>query len=319
MEILWAIIVLIISFIFIIWGGDVFVNSSVAIAKKLKVPTTIIGATLVSIGTTIPEILVTLFSISNNASNIAVGNALGSVIFNCCVIGGILLCFTKLIIKKGWHFDYLLLIFSLVATLVYSINGNIGIVGSITLLLLFFVFVTMNIATAVKDKTNIEEQNIDKHSLIYYFIIFVIAAAIVGIGAYFLVEKAKLLAKMAGCSELFIGLTIIAFGTSLPELITTINAIRKKEPGLGLGNIVGANVINSTLLVGLTGIFAGNLPVSKETLFVTLPIAILSNVVLLIPSIKQQQTKKWQGLAILGIYAIYYALLILSAVGIIMV
>lgn len=318
MNIFLAVIILIASFALIIWGGDLFVNSSVAIAKKLKVPTSIIGATLVSIGTTIPEILVTIFSITNQASDVAVGNAVGSVIFNGCVIGGILLATTILIIKDGWHFDYLLLILALVASFVLGLSGKIGIVGSCFLLVIFVTFVTINIVNAVKNKTeeSVNETNQNNRPLWFYFLIFVIAAAMVGVGAYFMVEAAKYLAKLAGLSELFIGLTIVAFGTSLPELITTINSIRKKEPGLGLGNIIGANIINSTLLVGLTGALSGGLPIDIETMYVTLPVAIVSTLILLLPPLIKKKTYKWQGFALLGLYVVYYVFLILNAVGV---
>lgn len=318
MNIFLAVIILIVSFALIIWGGDLFVNSSVAIAKKLKVPTSIIGATLVSIGTTIPEILVTIFSITNQASDVAVGNAVGSVIFNGCVIGGILLATTILIIKDGWHFDYLLLILALVASFVFGLSGKIGIWGSCFLLVIFVTFVTINIVNAVKNKTEepVNETNQKNHPLWFYFLIFVIAAAMVGVGAYFMVEAAKYLAQLAGLSELFIGLTIVAFGTSLPELITTINSIRKKEPGLGLGNIIGANIINSTLLIGLTGALSGGLPIDIETMYVTLPVAIVSTLILLLPPLIKKKTYKWQGFALLGIYVVYYVFLILNAVGV---
>ena len=318
MEILFAIIILILSFALIIWGGDVFVNSSVAIAKKLKISTSIIGATLVSVGTTLPEILVTIFSITNNAGDIALGNALGSVVFNCCVIGGILLCFTTILIKNGWHLDYWLLIFALISTLVYGTGGKIGYVGSICLLMMFFVFIIINIYNA-KSKNEQENLNSAPHTIWFHFLIFILASAMVGFGAYFLVEKAKFLARMAGFSELFIGLTIIAFGTSLPELITTINAIRKNEPGLGLGNIVGANIINSTLLVGLTGVCSNGIIVGKDTLLVTLPVAIISNLILLLPSLIKKRTYKWQGFALMIFYALYYAFLIFSSLGLISV
>ncbi len=319
MDIFLAVVILIVSFALIIWGGDLFVNASVAIAKKLKVPTPIIGATLVSIGTTIPEILVTIFSITNQASNVAVGNAVGSVIFNGCVIGGILLATTILIIKGGWHFDYLLLILALVATFVFGICGKISVIASCFLLAVFVTFITINIVNAVKTKNSEPPEfdaNSNKHSVWFHLLIFVIAAAMVGVGAYFMVEKAKFLAKLAGLSELFIGLTIVAFGTSLPELITTINSIRKKEPGLGLGNIIGANIINSTLLVGLTGALSGGLLIDSETMYVTLPVAIVSALVLLLPPIIKKKTFKWQGFALLGIYALYYVFLILNAVGV---
>ena len=151
MEIFWAIVILIVSFALIIFGGDKFVDSSVGIAKKLKIPTPIIGATLVSIGTTIPELLVTIFSSSSEASGIAVGNALGSIIFNSCLIGGILLIYLRLAIKNDVLPAFILLIFSVAITGVMSINGNISLAESIILLILFLIFVAINFISAKKN------------------------------------------------------------------------------------------------------------------------------------------------------------------------
>ncbi len=321
MEIFLAIVILVVSFVLIIWGGDLFVNSSVAIAKKLKIPTSIIGATLVSIGTTIPEILVTIFSITKNASGVAVGNAVGSVIFNTCVNVGILLCCTILLIKKSLRFDYLLLILALISLFVFGISGNLSVWGSIFLLIIFITFFTINIVEAVKCKKendNNDANPLSKEQNIWVcLLIFVISASMIGVGAYFMVEKAKFLAQLAGLSELFIGLTIVAFGTSLPELITTINSIRKKEPELGFGNIIGANIINATLLVGLTGTLSGGIGIDKETLFVTIPVSIVATLFLLLPPLIKHKTYKWQGFCILGLYVAYYVFLILNATGVI--
>ncbi|MBQ7885252.1 MAG: calcium/sodium antiporter [Clostridia bacterium] len=316
MNIFLAILILIASTALIIFGGGRLVDSAVAIAKKLKIPTAVVGATIVSVCTTIPELLVAIFSVGSGASNIAVGNAFGSIIFNTCVIGGILLCFVRLNLKKGWHYEYLLLIATLVLTFMLAWGGTLGIASSIILLFIFVAFLCLNYFKARKKREQAPEQKYPK-SIWFYILIFVISAISLGLGSYFMVESAKYLASMAGLSEIFIGLTIVSLGTSLPELITTINAIRKKEAGLGLGNIVGANVLNATLFVGLTGILAGGLSVSFETLYITIPVAIASVIVMLLPTLVYKRSFKWQGVVLIIMYAIYYAYLILNALGLI--
>ena len=319
MEIFLAIVILIASFALIIFGGDKFVDSSVGIAKKLKVPTPIIGATLVSIGTTIPELLVTIFSGSSDASGLAVGNALGSIIFNSCLIGGMLLVFVCLTIKKNVLPAFILLIFSVLITGIMSINQKIVLAESIILLVLFAIFVSINFISAKKNpEVQIQSTNKEK-SVWFYILMFVISATMIGVGAYFMVDKAKFLAHMVNISDTIIGLTIVSFGTSLPELITSISAIRKKEAGLGLGNIIGSNIINCTLLIGITGLFnvSDGLPISKDTLFVSLPVALLATLLLLLPTIIKKKTYKWQGVCLLCVYALYYVFLILSAFNVI--
>lgn len=320
MNIVLAILIFIASLGLIIFGGNKLVDSAVAVAKKFKISTAIIGATIVSIGTTIPELLVSIFSVSSNASNLAVGNALGSVIFNSCIIGGILLCFARMFIK-GFNYEYLLLIGTLIVTFILSLNGRLGIWASILLLIIFVAFLTMNIIKAVKQKSQDDDnQVIDTSKSIWFYILFFLIGAIcVGGGSYFLVESAKYLARLAGMSEIFIGLTIVAFGTSLPELVTSISAIKKNEAGLSFGNIVGANVLNSSLLVGLTGVLAGGLAITAETLYITIPVAIASVLIMLVPTLIYHKTFKWQGITLLSLYILYYIYLILNAFGVLVI
>ena len=309
MNIVLASLIFIASLALIIFGGDKLVDSAVAIAKRLKISTAIIGATIVSIGTTIPELLVAVFSVSSGASNLAVGNAFGSIIFNACIIGGILLCFSKIIIKQGWNYEYLLLMGILVIIFIFCLGGNLGVASSILLLFVFVAFMLLNFLKARKKREQAPEIKYPK-SIWYYILFFLIGAVCVGGGSYFMVESAKYLARLAGMSETFIGLTIVAFGTSLPELVTTINALRKKEAGLGLGNIVGANVLNATLFVGLTGVLAGGLSISLETLYITIPVAIASVIIMLLPTLVYHKSFKWQGIMLFILYILYYIYLV---------
>lgn len=315
MNIILAILIFIASLIFIIFGGDKLVDSAVAIAKRFKISTAVIGATIVSIGTTIPELLVSIFSVSSGASNLAVGNAFGSIIFNTCIIGGLLLCFSKIIIKEGWNYEYLLLMGILIIIFMLCLGGSLGIASSILLLFVFVAFMLLNFFKARKKREQNPEIKYPK-PIWFYILFFILGAACVGGGSYFMVESAKYLARLAGMSEIFIGLTIVAFGTSLPELVTTINALRKKEAGLGLGNIVGANVLNATLFVGLTGILSGGLYINLETLYITIPVAIASVIIMLLPTLIYHKSFKWQGIMLFILYIIYYLYLILNSFGI---
>lgn len=315
MDVLLNILIIIVCFVAIIWGGDRFVDASVALAKKIKVPTAVIGATITSIGTTLPELLVTVFSGASNASGLAMGNALGSVIFNSCVIGGLLLIFLSINIKESGKTSIVLLAFSVAVASIMCINKALSLWECIILLLFFMAFIYLSFKNAKREtKSNIMAA--ETKSMPYYVFIFVLSAIAIGAGAYFSVQSATKLAQMAGLSDTIIGLTIISIGTSLPELITTITAIRKKEAGLGLGNIIGANTINISLLVGLVGVMnGGNLAISNQTITVAIPVALIATAILLLPPLFKNKSYKWQGWALIATFAVYYTILIASAIA----
>ena len=321
MDIFLAIVILIGSFLLLIWGGDKFVDASIALAKKLRIPPAIIGATITSIGTTLPELLVTIFA-GGASAGLAVGNALGSIAFNGAFIGGILLVFTIISLKDTGKTSALMLIFSLFLTLVMSIDKTVAVWECAILICIFVCFVVLNYLKAKQiSENNTETEQKNTKPMYWYFLQFLISAAAIGVGAYFLVDKAKFLAALIGMSETIIGLTIVAIGTSLPELITTINAIRKKESGLGLGNIIGSNIINCTLLMSMSGLLCGGsgLTVDFQTLVITLPITLAISLILLLPTLIKGETKKWQGISLLTLYGLYYIYLILNGLGVIVI
>lgn len=318
MEIFLAIVILIGSFLLLIWGGDKFVDASIALAKKLRIPPAIIGATITSIGTTLPELLVTLFAGSESAG-LAVGNALGSIAFNGALIGGILLIFTMVSLKDTGIASAVMLIFSLFLTLIMSLDKTVAVWECAILICIFICFMVLNYLKAKKISDNNAKKKTENKPIYWYILQFLLSAAAIGVGAYFLVDKAKFLASLIGMSETAIGLTIVAFGTSLPELITTINAIRKKESGLGLGNIIGSNIINCTLLISLSGLMSGGsgLWVDIQTLCITLPVTLIISLLLLLPTIIKRKTSKWQGVSLVLLYSIYYIYLLLNGIGVI--
>ncbi len=313
MSILISIFIIIISFALIVWGGDKFVDCSISIAKKAKIPTAVIGATVTSIGTTLPELLVTIFSSSSDASGLAVGNALGSAVFNTCIIGGLLLVFLKLSTKNQIKTTLILYLFSCLMISIMCINRVLSTFECFVLIAIFLVFVIINFKNS-KNINQPENKDYNNTSLKLIILMFVISAFAIGAGAYFGVKSATNLAKAIGLSDTLIGLTIVCVGTSLPELITTIAAIRKKEFGLGIGNIVGSNIINCSLLLGLTGIMNGNISVSNQTLFVAIPFTLLSAILLSLPLILKNKSSKWQGCLLFSLYILYYILLITTTI-----
>jgi len=315
MNVVLALLILVVSFFLLIIGGNKFVDASVAISKKVKIPVAIIGATIVSLGTTIPELLVTIFSASSNASAIAVGNSVGTVIFNIGLIGGFLLLSLTIRNRKKLRADYILLITVLVLLFIFSMLGNINLIESILLIVLFVVYLIISFLYGKKEK-HPEVSVKYKKPTWQYIILFVLSAGLIAVGAYFLTESAKYLATMVGLSQEFIGLTIINFGTSLPELITAINSIRKKEIGLSLGNIIGTSVINTTLLIGMSGVLnSDGLNIAKQIIFVSIPVAIAVSLILILPMLIKKRTFKWQGISLICLFSAYYAFLTATTFG----
>jgi len=318
----------IISLILVIKGGDIFVDASIKIAKKTRIPTIIIGATIVSIATTLPELIVSIIASIQGSYNLALGNALGSVICNTSLICAISLIFTPTFIKnKTSSFKNYLLIFVLILLGVFcvgiengSVNGALNIFEGALLLILFVIFMYVNLADAkkeIKDRLNYEkmydshtpheteEPVTDKMKKLILF--FILGAALVAIGSTGLVESAKAIAATLKISETVVGLTIVAIGTSLPELVTTITAIRKKNNTLGYGNVIGANILNITLIIGTSACIAGTnlLPINFWTLVVSVPVALITTSLFITPMTLKQRTYRWQGITLLSIYIAY--------------
>lgn len=345
------IFILIVSLFCVIYGGNLFVDSSIKLAKRTKIPMIIIGATIVSIATTLPELIVTIISSSSANYELAVGNALGSIIANTALICGLSIAIIPIMIKDGSSMlKYVLVLISFLALSLFSIDCSVSLWEACILFLLFIVFMLVNTLESVyqhkKEKqfsspdpnkvkfsdetvnkdinnkdvnqTNLTNETsspvIEKRSDKLYFIIimFIIGAALIGGGAYGLVQSATEICTIIGLSEQFVGLTIVGLGTSLPELATTIVAIRKKNSALGYGNIIGANIINATLLIGVSGFFANKngLPLTPLTLYVSVPVMVFVTLIMILPMMIKKRTYRWQGITLLTTFVLYYIYLI---------
>ncbi len=314
MNILIASLLTIAGLVLIVFCANWFLDSAIWIAKKAKIPTLIIGATIVSVGTTLPELLVSHSSAftarrTNNFNfySIAVGNSLGSMISNILLILGISMFFAPGALKgKNRNKIFYLLTITLFLAIFLVFGSSLALWESILLIIGFIAFMTINVVDAVKNKD--DEEGLEAKNLKWYtaIILLVVGAAGIAVGSHLLVNNAEKLAVAAHIPAAVIASTIVAIGTSLPELVTTITAIKKKTVQLGIGNIIGANIINSTLILGGVGLIAGrSLPIDYFSLHISLYFLIAATFISMLPLLFKNKSYKWQGAVLLLIFIGY--------------
>ena len=311
--------IFIIGLILTIKGGDWFVDSASWFAEATGIPKFVVGATVVSFATTLPELLVSVRAAMNGSAQLAIGNAVGSVTANTTLIMGVsLVAMAGLVNRKEFAFKGGLFLASTVGLTVLSLSGVLPVWSAFILWAIFLTFMISNVMEGKKNATIEKSESFDKKEVPSKILWFVIGTASIVFGAEFLVSSGKTLASGIGISETIIGFTVIALGTSLPELVTTLTAIRKKESSLSVGNIIGANIIDTTLILPLCAVINGKaLPVEKINLVFDFPVCIAACAVAVVPTIIQGKFKKWQGFALLTIYALYMLFLVLNEVGVV--
>lgn len=319
--------------VLLIKGGDWFVDGATGIAKRFHVPDILIGATVVSIGTTLPEVMVSATSAVQGHGEIAYGNAIGSIICNTALI-----CALTIAIKPSTVNKETLKIpvaFFFTAAVFYSVisytTGYFSRVVGIVLLLIFAVYMALQIRTAVRGNKNHELSTADgaaeipeddelkeelekseKAPLVKEIVLLVIGAALIAVGANLLVDNGTKIAQGLGVPESVIALTFVALGTSLPELVTAIQSLRKGHGLLSLGNIIGANMFNLVLVSGLSiTLNPFYIPASKliagmnASLVVDIPVMLGVSLILTVPALFKGKLFRAQGILLLCIYVLY--------------
>ena len=249
-------VLLIVGFLLLIKGADFFVEGSAAVAKKLRVPTMIIGLTIVAMGTSAPECAVSIAASIKGSNAMAISNVVGSNIFNLMVVSGFCALFTPLIVhaktlKQEFPFSILAAIVMLIAGF---IGMTLGRIDGVILLVLFAFFLAWMVKSALKARANaedIEEENVKDLGNLQCLLYIIGGIIAIVIGGDLVVDSATEIAKTFGLSENLIGLTIVAFGTSLPELVTSAVAAKKGEVDMALGNVIGSNIFNILLVAGI--------------------------------------------------------------------
>lgn len=316
---IFTVVVLFISgLVLIIKGGDYFVDAASWIAKISGIPKFIIGATIVSVATTLPELIVSCLAAAMGSIDMAVGNAVGSVTANTGLIMAISLTFMPSNVKRQQYaFKSLLLIIATTILWIFSIafgdHRSLSYFGSIILLFIFIIFIYENVRSAKSDAISSENSNQTKTDIIKYILLFIVGAAGIVFGAEFLVDGATEFAHRLNISETIISVTIVAVGTSLPELTTTITAMAKKQSSLSVGNIIGANIIDIAIILPICSMISGKpLPISAQGVFIDMPICLLCVCIGIIPMLISSKFRRWQGIALILIY-IGYLLVITCA------
>lgn len=254
-EIIKSVLFLLIGFVLLIKGADFFVDGSSSVAKRLKVPSIIIGLTIVAMGTSLPECAVSVTASLSNNNALAISNAVGSNIFNLLVVCGACALFAPLTIKKSTLLkEFPLSILCAVLLLALGFFGSqLGIIDGAVFLLIFVVYIVWMVLSALKARkhSSLPENEDGKILPVWKCVLFIVGGCIaIKFGGDFVVDGASYIAQSFGLSQNLIGLTIVAIGTSLPELVTSIVAARKKEVDMALGNVIGSNIFNILFVLG---------------------------------------------------------------------
>ncbi|MBQ6627112.1 MAG: calcium/sodium antiporter [Ruminococcus sp.] len=257
------ILLLLVGFALLVKGADFFVDGSSSIARLLKIPSVVIGLTIVAMGTSSPEAAVSITASVQGSNEIALGNVVGSNIFNLLAVVGMCALIKpfeldKTILKRDYPFNLIACVVMIVFMLIGSL---VGMLDGIMMLVLLIGYITFLVVVALKNRTEGDENTKKKSPVISVICIIGGLAAII-FGGDLVVDNAKSIASAVGLSETFIGLTIVAIGTSLPELVTSIVASRKGENELALGNVIGSNIFNILFILGLSGAIS---PITVDT------------------------------------------------------
>lgn len=297
---------LLIGLMLVAKGGDLFVDSSVDIAKGLKIPRIVIGATLVSLGTTVPELIVSVTASSMGDPGIALGNAVGSAIANIGLVVGVIalmgavkICTADFKIRSKW------MIFSALLVIVFSSSFLISKPKAIILFVLGIMYLAFDYWRVSRNKKNNSEavEEPFSGSLKKVWLLFITGLIMVVVGSRALVLSGIAIAHGLGISSAIIGLSIIAFGTSLPELVTAIISSRKGVSDLSIGNVVGANVLNLAMITGLAGMI-NPLTITAFTRNYSYPWLIFFVIAMTAIFWNKGKIKKWQG----GMFIVFYGL-----------
>ena len=299
------VLLLTVGFVFLVKGADWFVEGAAGIAKKLGIPQLVIGLTIVAMGTSMPEAAVSITSALSGSAGISIGNVVGSNILNILLILGITAVLTNVRIQKTtFRYEIPFMIGITIILMAFGITGNqITFLEGILFWLLFLIF--LGYLFVISKKGSVQDEEEIKELPLWKGVLGIIIGGILVVkGSDFAVEGATEIARYFGMSERFIGLTIVAFGTSLPELVTSVTAARRGNADIAIGNIVGSNIFNILFVIGTTALIC-NVPFDQKFVIDTI-VAIFSGVLLWAGTIRYKELRKNCGIVMLLCYAGYF-------------
>ena len=318
MNMLLPVLLFLLGFVALIKGGDWFVDGAVGIAHRFHLPELLIGATVVSIGTTLPEVMVSSQAALEGNSGISYGNAIGSIICNASLIAAITMAIKPGKVNKNTFLlpTAFFFIAAVIYTLIAYTAGQFLRWQGLLFLVIFVVYMiwsTIHMKKHPEDAEEEEEEEETKQRALWLeLVLLVVGAAVIAVGARLLVDNGTLIAQALGVPDSVIGLTMVALGTSLPELVTAITSLVKGHGALSLGNVIGANLFNIVLVSGMAiSINPFAIPTEKllagqnASLLVDVPVMWFVMLIMAIPSIITGKVKRWQGIVLLLTYVAF--------------
>ncbi len=309
-----------VGLVLLIKGGDWFVDGATGLATRFHLPDIVVGATVVSIGTTLPEVMVSATGALQGQGSMAYGNAIGSIICNTALIAAISVACNPGPVNAKTMKMPVIFFFSSAALycLAAYVLGTFPRWMGFVMLGIFIVYTVLNIRNGLKNpdagSEEAEEDGGKPRTLLMELVLLVIGAAVIAVGADLLVDNGTIIAQELGVPETVIALTFVALGTSLPELVTTITSLKKGRASLGIGNVIGANVFNLVLVSGVSVTLAPfDVPVGKQllgqnaSLVLDIPLMLVVMLLLTVPALLRKKLGRWQGIALLSIYAAFCA------------
>ncbi|MBO7218617.1 MAG: calcium/sodium antiporter [Clostridia bacterium] len=308
---------LLLGFLLLIKGADLFVNSASFIARAMEIPAIVVGMTLVAFGTSAPEASVSISSALSGSAGISIGNIIGSNMFNVLVVLGLSSIFIPValersVVKTDVVFMTISSIVLLVFGLFFNANGQTMLlqIEAVILFLMLMAFLVYTVLKAIKDHVDEpDNKTITKKKIIFAVIGVIVGLAGVVAGGDFVVFGAKNIAMGLGASEMLVGLTIVAVGTSLPELITSLVALKKKENEIALGNVIGSNIFNVLFVLGVSGAIA---PIAIElNAIIDMAIMAIMSIGFLIYCWFRKDINRATGIVMVSMYVAYLVYIVL--------
>ena len=312
------IILLIVGFILLIKGADIFVDGASSLAENFKVPKMVIALTIVAFGTSAPELAVSIQAILAGSSEIVLGNVVGSNILNILLILGVSSLFSPMGVKDNTvhkEIPLTILISTLLMTVCFDNMFNTKAVNMISrndglAIILFFVIFVYYLFSVMKDRDK-ETPTKPKYNVLISIVLLLLGLAGIVIGSNFVVDNASSIAKILGVSDKMISLTIVALGTSLPELVTSVQASRKGENDIAIGNIIGSNIFNIGMVIGIPAFFINTIKVGTFN-YIDMFMMIFSAIILYILTRKNNKIDRKDGIVMLIMFIAYYSYVIIG-------
>ena len=308
------VLLFIVGLLFLIKGGDWFVDGASGLARRFHLPELLIGATVVSIGTTLPEVMVSTMSALSGHGEIAYGNAIGSVICNAALIAAITIAVRPGKVDPKTLRTPVAFFFAAAAIYCFAayVMGRFTRVLGLMMLAMFVAYMVVNVKQMKNAHAEEPAEETEEMPLSKTLLLLVVGAALIAVGANLLVNNGTLIAQALGVPESVIALTFVALGTSLPELVTAVTSLVKGHSDLSLGNVVGANVFNLVLVSGVSVTLAPFTIPQSNTLFginsslvMDLPVMLAVMLILTLPALLKGKLNRAQGILLLAVYAAF--------------